>query len=87
MDLTPASLDHHQRRIAAQIQRDHPAWLIIWGSHTRKYWAFARFITPAAIIAAPGPRELTDLMRRAELTARAHPGHPSPATKESNDHA
>jgi hypothetical protein len=87
MDLTPPSLDTHQRRIAAQIQRDHPAWLIIWGTHTRMYWAFGRFSTPSAIIAAPGPRELTDLMRRAELAAARPPATSSPATTGSNDHA
>jgi hypothetical protein len=88
MDLTPAPPDAHQRRIAAQIQRDHPAWLIIWGTHTRLYWAFGRFSTPSAIIiAAPGPRELTDRMRRAELTAAHTPATNSPATSGSNDHA
>jgi hypothetical protein len=87
MVLTPDPPDAHQRRIAVQIQQDHPAWLIIWGPHTRMYWAFARFTTPSAIIAAPGPRELTDLIRRVQLTAAHTLPTSSPTAKRSNDHA
>jgi hypothetical protein len=51
------------------------------------YWAFARFTTPSAIIAAPGPRELTDLIRRVQLTAAHTLPTSSPTAKRSNDHA
>jgi hypothetical protein len=34
------SFDEQEQRAAARIDRDHPRWLILWGAHTRLFWAF-----------------------------------------------
>jgi hypothetical protein len=62
--------DGQQQRIAERVQRDHPDWVIMWGCHSRLYWAFPRFNAPqGTVIAAPDPAELTEHMRQAELAA------------------
>jgi hypothetical protein len=63
-------LDEHQRQIAAQLQRDYPNWVILWGLHTRLYWAFPTFAaSPGTIITAPVPRQLTMRMQDSEHAA------------------
>jgi hypothetical protein len=72
-------LDDQQQRYAAQLEHDHPSWVIIWGYHSRLYWAFPLFNAPqGTVVAAPSPAELTEAMRRAELAAAVPPG-PRPA--------
>src|ERR1035438_1018972 len=46
--------DEQQLRAAAQTERAHPGWAVIWGTHTRMYWAFPTFhAPPGTMIAAP----------------------------------
>jgi hypothetical protein len=76
-------LDDQQQRFAAQMQRDHPDWVIMWGYHSRLYWAFPLFNAPkGTVLAAPGPAELTESIGRAELAAtlasRGGPAQPPP---------
>jgi hypothetical protein len=67
-------LDDQQRRFAAQVQQDHPDWVVMWGYHSRLYWAFPRFNAPrGTLAAAPEPAELTESMRRAEIAAAQAP--------------
>jgi hypothetical protein len=62
--------DERERHTAAQITRRNPYWLVIWGRHSRLYWAFPRFnAPPGTIIAAPDTAELLALMRHTELAA------------------
>jgi hypothetical protein len=71
--MTAPLSDPDQRRAAARIERDHPQWLILWGAHTRLFWAFPCFqAPPGTIIAAPDTTELTARMQHAELASRAH---------------
>ena len=70
--------DEQEHRAAAQAEHNHPGWAVLWGTHTRLYWAFPRFhAPPGTIITAPGTAELTARMQHAELTARAHMPRPS----------
>jgi hypothetical protein len=63
-------LDEQEQRTAARLEKDHPGWLIMWGYHTRLYWAFPRFnAQPGTVIAARGTGELLTLMHQAELAA------------------
>jgi hypothetical protein len=74
-------LDEQERRTAARIGAAHPRWLIIWGTHTRLYWAFSRFTAPAGtgiMLSAAGPRKLLIRMHDAELAARIQPPRPPP---------
>ena len=85
-------LDDQQQRYAAQVEHDHPNWVIMWGYHSRLYWAFPRFNAPqGTIVAAPSPAELTEAMRRSELAVAAaprsgpappRPRHPGPPTSQ-----
>jgi hypothetical protein len=69
--------DQHHHRIAAQIQGTHPGWLVMWGTHTRLYWAYPRFgAPPGTVFAEPGTPELITRMHHAELAARAQPPRP-----------
>ncbi len=43
-------IDSRERRIAVQIERSCPRWLVMWGCYSRLYWAFPRFPTPHGII-------------------------------------
>jgi hypothetical protein len=71
--MTAPLSDPDQRRAAAQIAQHSPQWVVIWGTHTRLYWAFPRFhAPPGTIITAPGTAELTTRMQHTELATRAH---------------
>ena len=74
--------DEHERRTAAQIGRDHPHWLILWGTHSRLWWAYPRFrARPGTIISATTTRELLTSMRHTELAARPGPPPRPPAAQ------
>jgi hypothetical protein len=70
---------HHQE--AARLQRAHPAWLVLYGAYSRKFWAFPTFATPpGTIVTAATPTDLAILMRQAEITAGARlPPAPPPS--------
>jgi hypothetical protein len=80
-----ARYDEHHHQAAAQIQATYPCWLIIWGSYSRRYWAYPRFsAAPGTLIAEPGTRELRTHMDHAERAARLPrpppPPRPQPVT-------
>ncbi|MBO0808120.1 MAG: hypothetical protein J2P32_07445 [Actinobacteria bacterium] len=75
---TPASsggvphYDPRQRLAAARLQHRNPHWLVCWGCHSRRYWAFPLFVAaPGTIISAPGEPGLLAGMRQAEAEAVA----------------
>ena len=71
------SFDEQEQRAAVRIEHDHPRWLILWGAHTRLYWAFPRFhAPPGTMITAPDTAELTTRMQHAEFAARARMPRP-----------
>lgn len=64
-----ARRERQQRHTAELIQRHHPAWLIMYGPWSRKFWAFS--ILPAlpgraVILSTADPRDLTTQIRDAE---------------------
>ncbi|HUY46405.1 MAG TPA: hypothetical protein VMV92_11845 [Streptosporangiaceae bacterium] len=73
--------DEHEHRTAARLTRDNPRWLILWGTWTRLYWAFACFhVLPGTILTAAAPGDLITGIRRAELAAsqQATPRYTTP---------
>jgi hypothetical protein len=71
--MTAPLFDPDQQRAAARIERDHPQWLIVWGAHTRLFWAYPRFQAPTGtMVAAPDTAELTARMQQIELASSAH---------------
>jgi len=64
-------LDEDERQIAAQLQHDYPNWIILWGLHTRLYWAFPTFAASPGTIAAAAPRQLAMWMQDSEHAAAA----------------
>ena len=72
-----SAADPQEHATAARIEHSNPRWAIIWGTHSRMFWAFPRFTaTPGTIITAPATTELLDGMREAELSASTLRRHP-----------
>ncbi len=68
--------DPSQRLTAARIQQANPGWLLIWGTHSRRYFAFPLFgAARGTILTASDPDRLLTGMRRAEAAA-VHPDLP-----------
>jgi hypothetical protein len=64
--------DDQERRVATEIERSHPNWVVLWGCYTRLFWAFPHFLAPqGTIVSAPGPDRLLADMHSVELEARA----------------
>lgn len=65
----PEPYDPEQRRVAAHIEwQKQGTWIVLWGSYTRRFWAFARWPVPpgGAVVSAPDPDDLYAAMREAE---------------------
>jgi hypothetical protein len=58
--------DQQQRRVAGDLERAHPAWMIVWGDYSRGFWAFPLFGPGGLFLAHRDPRELERLMNAAE---------------------
>jgi hypothetical protein len=68
--------DPGKRAAAARLSLDYPGWLIMWGPHSRLYFAYPAFdAPPGTILTAPSSGGLRARMRQAELTATAGPQH------------
>jgi hypothetical protein len=63
---------------AAQLQRDHSNWLVMWGCYTHTYVAFPLFHAPrGTVLTATAPGEMAAKMRRQERSVRVpQPGSP-----------
>jgi hypothetical protein len=60
--------DAKQRETAASIDRDDPLWLVMWGTASRRYWAYPTFNVPkGTILSAADPGELLTQMRQIEM--------------------
>jgi hypothetical protein len=63
--------DPWQREVARQVQAAHPGWLVIWGTWSRRFWAFACFdATQPVLVSAPDAAELIKLMNEAACRPR-----------------
>jgi hypothetical protein len=71
--------DPGQRLTAARIQHANPHWLLMWGPHSRRYFAFPLFwAPPGTMVTATDPTWLLTRMRQAETAAATHPRSPRP---------
>ena len=57
----------HQRRIADELERAHPSWMVLFGGYSRGFWAFALFGPGGAYFGHRDPRELERRMIEAEM--------------------
>jgi hypothetical protein len=74
--------DPRQRTAAAAIQNAHPNWLIMYGPHSRMFYAYPLFPAPrGALLAATSLTDLLAAMHLAELTSghAPRPRQPPPA--------
>ena len=70
--------DPGQRLTAARIQHANPHWLLLWGTHSRRYFAFPMFtVPPGTIVTASEPDRLVTRMRQAEATTAVQPRMPA----------
>jgi hypothetical protein len=61
--------DQRQREAAGQLARRHPYWLVMYGPHSRRFWAYPVFNVPAGTyVGAEDPAELESRMRVIEMT-------------------
>lgn len=56
-----------QRRIADELERAHPSWMVLFGGYSRGFWAFALFGLGGAYFGHRDPRELERRMIEAEM--------------------
>jgi hypothetical protein len=56
----------HGRRIASELERAHPGFMIIWGSFSGQFVAYPLFGPPGTHFSATDPHELERLMGYAE---------------------
>jgi hypothetical protein len=62
-------LDKPARTTAHQIGRDFPQWLVMWGTYSRRYWAYPTFPAPAGtIVYARDPNDLARQMREIQIS-------------------
>jgi hypothetical protein len=59
-----------ERRAAAELERAHPGFVIVWGSFSRQFVAFPLFGPPGTHFSAANPRDLERLMGQAEQRYR-----------------
>jgi hypothetical protein len=73
----PRPYDDSQRATADFIQRNNPLWVVIWGTGSRRYWAFPAFdVPPGLILQSADPDKLVTQMRQTELRHLPPPYHP-----------
>jgi hypothetical protein len=60
--------DNWERQAAADIERGHPHWLVMWGCYSRLFWGFPRFTAPkGTIISAVDPQSLLTEAHQVEV--------------------
>ena len=68
MTRLPRPYDESRRRTAQFLQRNNPLWVVLWGTGSRRYWAFAGFDVPSGLILqSADPDDLVMQMRETEL--------------------
>lgn len=71
--------DLAQRRDAEGLSRQFPNWHVMWGVHSRRFWAFPLFSAlPGTLVSAGTPAELAARMQHAETTSTFGPPYPGP---------
>jgi hypothetical protein len=71
--------DLGQRRDAEGLSRQFPNWYVMWGVHSRTFWAFPLFSAPPGTLVSAGtPAELAARMQHAETASTFGPHDPGP---------
>jgi hypothetical protein len=74
--LVPGKDDDACRATAERINRDHPEWLVMYGSYSRVYWAYPLFeMRRRLIVHAAYPDALIARMNEVEQRFRISPEH------------
>lgn len=69
-----ADTDPDERHAAERLNQAHPNWHVMWGVHSRLYWAFPlSHAPPGTIVSAAGPEDLAAQMRHVEMIAQFGP--------------
>lgn len=69
--------DQQEHRAAARLTKRYPNWLILWGTWSRRFWAYPLFRAPPGIILhAATAADLLTLMSQAELAIGPGARHP-----------
>lgn len=67
--------DSRNAVVAEGIQIRHPAWLVIWGESSRRYWACAWLLAPSGTwLSSADPNELVRWMEEYERRHGWAPG-------------
>jgi hypothetical protein len=70
----PGKDDDECRAIAEHINQARPQWLVLWGTYSRRFWAFPLFkMRPRMLVHASYPDALTARMDDAERHYRIQP--------------
>lgn len=70
----PGNDNNAYRAIAEQINQARPHWLVLWGTYSRRFWAFPLFeMQPRMLIHASYPDALVARMDEAERRYRLQP--------------
>lgn len=65
-----AEHDRTCRGIAAEIGREHPRWLVLWGLYSREFWAYPRLpVERGTVVHAPDAEMLLAGMTEVEAMA------------------
>jgi hypothetical protein len=67
----PHNDDDTCRATAEQIHQTRPQWLVLWGTYSRRFWAFPLFeMRPRMLVHASSPDALITRMDEAERRYR-----------------
>jgi hypothetical protein len=70
----PPNDDDGCRAVAEQINQDHPQWLVLWGTYSRRFWAYPLFdMQPRMLVHATYPDALIARMDETEHRYRIWP--------------
>ena len=62
--------DRAYRELAIRVGEVFPDWLVMWGTYSRRFWAFPCFDAPPGTIAqAADPSSLAGMMHRLQRAA------------------
>ena len=62
--------DPDEHDTAVRIGEANPQWHVMWGSWSRRFWAYPHFAAPrGTLVSSPDPGELIARMRSAEVEA------------------
>jgi hypothetical protein len=63
----PGTDDEQSRAIAAQIERDNPRWMVVFGTFTRQFVCFPLFpAPPGTMVAAKYPPAIPERLKETE---------------------